>query len=254
MAAKTILGLKAKKAIVVAVETLFDRLKKRLLGPGARGKIMIFNFDKIPTLTGLFETASEQEGMSPRDEVLEGVLDVAGSYIDAHKEKTKARILREVQAAVTNASAVGKTIDTDKVLREQLLDVWTDVKRDVKTIVETEATIARNTSIFDAVGRIASITGQEDPVVFFITVRDQYCCDECKTIHIQPDGVTPRVWRMSEVQAGYHKKGVDAPSMGGLHPNCRCILTHLHLGYGFDASGRITYIEHGHDEFKAQRG
>jgi hypothetical protein len=32
------------------------------------------------------------------------------------------------------------------------------------------------------------------------------------------------------------------------------MLTHLLPGYGFDASGRVTYIAHGHDEYENQRG
>ena len=38
-----------------------------------------------------------------------------------------------------------------------------------------------------------------------------------------PDGITPRVWKMSEMGSGYHKKGDSSPKIGGLHPRCRCI-------------------------------
>jgi hypothetical protein len=92
----------------------------------------------------------------------------------------------------------------------------------------------------------------EDPVVFWIIVRDQYCCDECRDIHMK-DGV-PRVWKMSEVNSGYHKKGDDRPSVEGLHPHCRCQITTLLPGYGFNAAGFVTYKGNGWNEFDYQRG
>ena len=69
-----------------------------------------------------------------------------------------------------------------------------------------------------------------------------------------PDGVTPRVWKLSEVGAGYHKKGDLNPKIAGLHPHCRCCLTSLLNGFGFNSSGMVTYIGKGHDEFAKQRG
>ena len=86
-----------------------------------------------------------------------------------------------------------------------------------------------------------------------MTVRDQHRCDECTRLHMMPDGVTPKVWKLSDVGSGYHKKGQSQPKVGGLHPHCRCMLTHLLSGYGFDASGRVTYIAAGHDEYENQR-
>lgn len=78
-------------------------------------------------------------------------------------------------------------------------------------------------------------------------------CSECKKLHLLPDEQTPRVWKMSEVGAGYHKKGDPAPKVGGLHPHDRCTIQTLPPGYGFEG-GRITYIGKDHDEFAKQRG
>jgi len=35
--------------------------------------------------------------------------------------------------------------------------------------------------------------------------------------------------------------------------NCRCVLTYLASGYGFDEKGRVTYIGRNHDEYLAQK-
>jgi hypothetical protein len=79
-------------------------------------------------------------------------------------------------------------------------------------------------------------------------------CDECKRIHLMPDKITPRAWKLSEVSAGYHKKGENFPCMSDLHPHGRCTMVTILPGYGFDADGKVTYITHGYDILKEQRG
>jgi hypothetical protein len=68
-----------------------------------------------------------------------------------------------------------------------------------------------------------------------------------------PDLVTPRVWKLSEIGFGYHKKGENNPKIAGLHPHCRCGLAFLAPGFGFKG-GQVSWIGEGHDEYKAQRG
>mgnify|MGYP001564134682 CR=1 FL=1 len=256
MARPITLGPTAQRLIGQAVDLLFDRLKARFLGPGAEklyGKQLVFRFPAALSLTGLFETASRLEGVRPRDEVLRALLRVSGSYLDAQRERTKAQVAQRVSAFLTDAQRAGVKTDVETVLGGQLSQVFGEVKRDVQKIVETETTIARNTSIFDAIGRVAATTGREDPTVFFVVVKDNSLCEECRGLHLLDDGVTPRVWKQSEVGGGYHKRGDDHPKIGGLHPHCRCVLTHLLPGYGFDAAGRIMYRGQGWDELAHQR-
>ena len=72
-------------------------------------------------------------------------------------------------------------------------------------------------------------------------------------LHLLKDRKTPRLWKLSEVGSDYHKKGDSEPKFAGLHPNCRCKLTYLAKGFGFDAAGEVKYIAPDHDEFKVQR-
>lgn len=251
------LGPQAQKIISAAVDLLFDRAKARLLGPNAKGidgKQLIFRFNPEFSLTGLFLDAGKQEGATPREEVLNALLKISGSYVDAHREKTKAKVLQHVQTFLADAQAQGIKTDVQTVLGGQLADIWAEVKTDIRRVAETETTITRNASIFDSIGRIAATTGREDPNVFFVTVRDQHRCKECTRLHMMPDETTPRVWKMSQLGSGYHKRGESNPKVGGLHPHCRCVLTHLLPGYGFDAAGRITYISQGYDEYAKQHG
>ena len=77
-------------------------------------------------------------------------------------------------------------------------------------------------------------------------------CNECKRVHLMPDGITPKVFKLSEVSAQYHKKGENIPSYAGLHPHCRCSLVMLPQNYGFK-KGKISYMTDGYDEYKTQR-
>jgi len=252
VARTTVLGPAAQKAIHAAVDELFDRAKTRLLGV-ASGKRLEISFNPLYSLSGLFNAAGKQEGVEPREEVLRSIQRIAGAYLDASREKTKARVLQQVQSFMADAQNQGVKTDVRTVLGGQLADLWAEAKSDVKRIVETETTTARNVSIFDAIGRIGAVTGRKDPTVFFVTVRDHHRCGECTKLHILDDGVTPRVWKLSDLGSGYHKKGDPQPKVGGLHPHCRCVLTHLLPGYGFDAAGRVTFIADGHDEYENQR-
>ena len=95
--------------------------------------------------------------------------------------------------------------------------------------------------------------GDEDPVVYFVTVRDEHLCAECRRLHLMEDGSTPRLWRSSEVGHAYHKRGDPDPKVHGLHPHCRCTPVSLAPGYGFDAAGRPTFVRLGHDALAEQR-
>jgi hypothetical protein len=217
------------------------------------GKQLSFRFQNL-NLTGLYGMASNIEGMKPDPDVLKGLLKIAGGYLDASREKAKAKVLQSVEAFLTDAVAKGVKTDVKTVLGGQLADLWGSAVRDVKRIVETETTIVRNTSAYDAIGRVAALKGDSDPTVFFVVVRDNSLCEECKRIHLLDDGVTPRVYKQSEVGSGYHKKGENTPKVAGLHPHCRCTLTILMKGYGFTDSGHVTYISPEHDEYAKQKG
>jgi len=257
MAKNVRLSPTALKLIDKAVDLLFERAKARLLGPGAHKmyarKQLVLKLNPKDTLTGLYRQASQFEGMDPKENVMKGLLRIAGSYLDATKEKTKAKVQHSVQSFLTDAIAQGIKTDARTVLGGQLAELWGDVKKDVRRIVETETTVVRNTSIYDAIGRMSALDGVEDPTVFFVTVRDDVRCDECTRLHLLPDGTTPRVWKQSELGSGYHKKGDPNPKIAGLHPHCRCVLTVLMRGYGFDSGGMVTYKEPDWDEYKHQR-
>jgi hypothetical protein len=250
----SVLTKRAVRAIQLAVDKLFDRVKARALGPDAvsrRGDKKIFVVHK-PALTipGIYKQAAAEEATKPNDRVMHSLVEVATSYLDAERERTKARTIHAVNAwLASNPDADART-----VLEGELAGVAKQVIESVVKIVDSTATVARNMGTLEGISKAAASRDVEDPVVYFVVVRDQSLCKECRTLHLLPDGVTPRVFRLSEVSQGFHKRGDKSPSIGGLHPHCRCTIASLVPGYGFGPSGMVRFVDVGHDELAAQRG
>jgi hypothetical protein len=251
--AKTTLGKGAVKIIHAAIDRLFDRLKARVLGGSWTDKRVYVGVIPDLTLAGLFRQASIEERNRPNIELLESLLRTADGYIDAQRIATKTKIVHAVESALREAEHKGVDHNMEDALSVELSNVWQGATEGVKKIVDTEATHVRNTGTLDGILKVNAASGIEDPAVFFIVVRDDHLCEECRRLHLLPSG-KPRVWRLSQLGHGYHKRGDESPKIGGLHPHCRCSLGTLLPSYGFDESGMIAYIGPGHDEYKSQHG
>jgi len=108
-----------------------------------------------------------------------------------------------------------------------------------------------NTAINDAFqeGRLAGILrkGAEDPLVYKRPKND--ACEWCKALYLESDGKTPIVFKSSMLRAfgtnaGRKHNTPDntdwAPTVGSVHPWCRCTIYELPKGHAFDSSGRAT--------------
>ncbi len=176
---------------------------------------------------------------------------IAEGYIEAQRHNTKAQVVKAVSSFLSDAWAKGVDTDIETVLGGELASVWGKATAGMHRIVDTEASNARNMGTLDGIIKVNTVNSIEDPVVYFIVVRDDSLCSECKRLHLLEDGITPRLWRLSQVKHGYHVKGENVPSLGGEHPHCRCTLSTLLPGYGFEG-GSITFISLDHDEYKKQ--
>jgi hypothetical protein len=241
------------KIIHDAVDLLFDKAITRFIGrPHGDKRIYIGTKPRVD-LTSLFISASAEEHAKADQDILSSLIRIAVGYAEAQRESAKAQTVKAVDAWLNNAHAKGVETDVKTVLGGELEQVWGKAATAMHRIVDTEASNARNTGTLDGVVRVNAAMGIEDPIVYFVVVRDQALCEECKRLHLMADGVTPRLWHLSEIGHGYHKKGQDSPKVGGLHPHCRCSLVTLMPGYGFDKAGMVSYIEPDHDEMKKQR-
>lgn len=251
-----VLSLQAIKIIESQIDKLFDRAKARYLGPKTLPvpKRIYAGYRPEFSLPGLFNGGAAQEHAIPNEDTLKALIRNANNYLDAYRASTKAQVVKEVHSFLHDAARKGVDTDLETVLEGNLTTVWGKVTSDIKRLVDTEGSNARNLGVLDGIIKVNASQGIEDPVMFFVVVRDDSLCVECKRLHLREDGVTPRCWYLSEIGAGYHKKGQDSPKMGGLHPHCRCLPVTMMPSYGFDAEGMVKYIGEGHDEIKAQRG
>lgn len=196
-----------------AVDKLFDRLLTRFVGPELADKQIRVRVVKGNTLQGIFEAACKEEGGTPNRKAIESLADIASNYIEAYRDICTARVLKEVNAFLTEKPSA----DVATVLGGKLSDVWGDISNSVRKVVEAETNTAKNVGFMDA---ITQISDTDDPVVYFSGPLDAHTCSECKRLFLMGDGHTPRLWYMSELGHGYAKKGDAAPSCGGQHPNC----------------------------------
>ena len=248
------LGRGAVRKVNAHVDQIFNAAKARLLGPYGAKDIRV-HYTRELSLPGLFEAGAMEEGVRPDLDVLKSLLDIAGGYIDAVQERTKARIVNEINSVLGQARHGGLSRDDyNDLLKMKLSEVFGDVTQHIHAIVDTEATRVKNISVLDGIIGSNLSSDVSDPVVFFVVVRDGDLCGECKRLHLMPDGITPRLWYLSECGHGYHKKGESDPKIGGLHPHCRCTLVTLMPGFGFSSEGKIMFIKRGHLELPVQRG
>jgi hypothetical protein len=250
---------RAQNLISAAVDKLYDSLKVKFLGPTVQTKKTIgYKYTHEKTLPGMFEAANVEEGVKPNLNTLDALMRVAEGYIDANRERTKAKVLKEVMGTLQDAANARVVTNLETVLNGKLIDVLGEAQTNIEAIINTEVNAAKNLGVLDGVVAVNNAAGVEDPVVYFLIakrIHPDAPCPECVRLHCTfGEGSPPRLWRLSEVSHGYHKKGEDFPAIGGLHPNCRCTMVTLLPGYGFAGTDSVRFIAPGHDELKLQRG
>lgn len=244
----------SKEAIARVVEDIFDRLALQLIGeiPRLKGKkVFVINTQPKEGLAHLFIQAMGNRAPNAIErDALKSLLDSSFGFIESLKSKTRSHVTERIDGMAREARLRGQTIPEStiqNVIQEELGKAGSHMK----TIAESEATKLRNLGTAMDITRVAAGIGDKDPSVFFIVIHDTVTCKECKRLHLNDDG-TPRVWKFSELKQGYHKRSEDVPSAFGLHPHCRCTLSYLTSGFGFDAKGKVTWKGQGHDEHKRQ--
>lgn len=242
-----------RKMVEEAVDELMDKALARFIGHHALDKRIIVGVRPELTLPGIFFGANAEERTRPDEEVLAHLESVAKGYLDAVRAHMKPRVVKAVDSWLKDAASQGIKTTPRTVLQGELAQVYKKVASDLERIVDTESTNASNMGVLDGIERVNRSLGIDDPTVYFVVVRDTSLCEECRRLHLLDNEITPRVWKLSEISHAYHKAGEPTPSIGGLHPHCRCSLMTLMPGYGFGKDGMVKFISPEHDEFKAQR-
>lgn len=135
---------------------------------------------------------------------------------------------------------------TRQKLASELYHSTEDYTRDWKRVAHTELWNARLN------GEVASILAGDtihgaaksgDTLVFRRPAHDS--CNHCKRLYLENDGVTPKVFKMSELLSNGDNHGRKSaewvPTATSTHPNCTCPIAVLPDGFGFDSYGNIEF-------------
>lgn len=243
-----------KEAISFAIEKMFDALAYKFLGniPKLRNKSPYFNSTPKFSLANLFLQAMNNKELNHYDkDVLRSTLNTSYGYIEGLKNKTSSNVINAVDSLIRESKANNSHVGAQEV-SNIISSAMKKAQSDIKLIAEAESTKTRNLGHTMEIVDRSKQEGIEDPNVFFVIVRDGATCKECLRLHMLDDQVTPRVWKMSELSMGYHKRGEPRPSACGEHPFCRCSLQQLPPGWGFK-NGFVHFISLDHDEYQTQR-
>lgn len=245
-----------KEAINKIVEDVFDRIALQFIGDIPKlkhKKLLLISSHPNLGLANLFIQAMANRTPNPvESDVLKSLLESSHGYIESLKNRTRSNVAERVDGLVKEARLRGEKVSPEQI-GEVVAEEMQRAKSHLVTVIESESTKLRNLGTMMDISRVSASVGDRDPSVFFVVVKDNTTCPECIKLHLMPDKVTPRVWKFSELRQSYHKRGEEAPSAFGLHPHCRCTLTYLTEGFGFDKYGKLAFRGNGHDEHARQR-
>lgn len=181
--------------------------------------------------------------MTPTTEVenraIEWAQDHAGQYIkglsdDMVKEvraasaRTATSAIRMVQDEVAEAVRNRKTVSE---LRTSLFDAIDDRARDWQRVAFTEMNESIQRGIYQEIRR--NYPDGADQKVYKRPNPD--ACKHCKRVYLEEDGITPKIFRLSELEdSNYGKKANEwGATVGSVHPWCQCQLQVIPEGYDF---------------------
>lgn len=219
-------------------------------------------------LTTHAQSASIPAPKNTRDGAIDFLERMFARYADKAAQQLTSDLLGRIEAGLmpfTNreegASIYGLLRDKEKsqgYLGHALTDTVSEWRNRWKLIVDTELSRASNYGAMDAILHTNKDKMPEEILVYKVGPHDGIVCDECKKFWFWEDGVTPRVYPMSELIAGGSNIGRKRrdwkPTVDNTHPNERhFILQELKPGYGFQGSKK-TFISKDYDEYGRQRG
>lgn len=249
------LSPKALKFLEKTLRSKFDDISLRFLGLIPRQikeKHIVFQTSKVSLISIFLQALGTKNPNKLEERTLKTILSVANGYLNGLRDKTVARLTHDVDSYVKNQKSQSKPVSIntiDKIIKKE----FNKAGNNLKLIANCESNKASNVGTALQISKIAQERDEEDPTVFFIVTIDDVTGPEEFVLHLLSDKITPRVWKLSEIGHEYHKKGDSNPKFPGLHPNCRCKLTYLAKGWGFDASGKIKYKGPNWNEFAYQR-
>jgi intein/homing endonuclease len=224
-----------RDAIKSIIENLFDRMAFNLLGniPSLKNKkLLVISSKPNLGLGHLFLNALGSQYLLPQEEeVLKQLLDNTYQYIDALKSKTSAKIIESLGSYIHEMKQKNQT-PSQMEINKKIIEELRAAGDHLKLITAAETNKAKNVGTALHIAKVGAAQGAKDPYCFFVVIKDNVTCNTCKKLHLMPDGITPRVWKMSELSYNYYKKGQQNPSVMGPHPHCFTGNSLLHTDKG----------------------
>lgn len=250
------ISVPAKDNISKIVDNLFDQMAIQIIGEVPRlknKKLAIISMEPHFGLGHLFVQAMQNKTPNLLEQdILSGLLKIADGHIESLKNKTRSNILEAVDAAARTAR-ISKSKLSPSIVEKILGEEMQKARSGMNTIIEAESSKFKNFGKVMTISKMAASVGDDDPTCFFSVRKDNLTCVECKKIHLMPDGVTPRLFKFSDLKQGYHKRGEDTPSICGLHPYCFTENVRLHTTKGLKTVKELFDCQNEVDVFVDKR-
>jgi hypothetical protein len=178
---------------------------------------------------------------------IKGIRDMVLKDAEAASSRARTTALRAVQEATTQAIAKRKTI---REFKTSLFDMFDERNRDWQRVAHTEMNDAIQHGIYNEIRRTSS--DGHNQLVFKRPAPD--ACPHCKRVYLNSDG-SPRIFRMEDLaDSNVGKKAANwEPTIGSVHPWCRCQLCVLPDGYDFKKM-KVVQEPFDHREENYRRG
>lgn len=190
-------------------------------------------FDQVKRAAGKFPTTEvEKRAMEYASEhtgqYIRGISDDIVKEVRAEASRSSMDALRAVQSEVSSAILNRKTTSE---LKSALHRVIQGKTRDWLRVASTEMTDAIQRGVYQEI-----YNQSEDGAEQLVYKRPSpNACKHCKRVYLLGDGVTPKVFKLSELEESNIGKNASewGPTVGAVHPWCQCQLSPVPEGFDF---------------------
>jgi len=251
----------------------YDRLKEQ--GMLRKGGSLLTKAYQYGVLSGNMGRSDADEGITPQNFLAfltgngvelsksdRAVVDAAGDTITAHTTSLASMLDKRFRMALSSGDKVlrrSRTLGVRRIVGEgaahgesvasiaaRLAKATRDSRHDWELVTATEL---NNLVCEGKAAAIVAKSGKREPRVYKKPKKD--ACAYCKALYLADDGITPRVFLLSDLIANgtnedrpRGKPSLDGASatmwkatLDSTHPYCQCQLYELRPGYVFDERG-----------------
>lgn len=139
----------------------------------------------------------------------------------------------------------GNSIPKNKMANE-LRRITKDRKQDWDMVIRTELNNRKQEATAYEILNNNSILSDEGGDTLVYKQPNLDACSHCKRLYLKEDGITPKVFKLSEMVAYGSNVGLKVaewkPTLGVVHPHCQCQLKVLPKGMEFDENGNLKKV------------